>query len=98
MTTISLTLDLLRLRPDPEDASGVRCPGCRDLLTLDQPDQERPERLLGTCERCRSWFLVHLAARVMVRLPDEDELRDAEPTTLRIPGSGLHGRSVATRG
>ena len=76
MIAISLTLDLIHMRPAPEHISGVRCPTCRHALTLDQPNQQRPDLLIGTCEECESWFLVHPAAGVMVRLPSEHELRD----------------------
>jgi hypothetical protein len=74
MTSISITLDVVRLRPDPEDTSGIPCPRCHHRLTLDQPDPQRPDRLLGRCDECRAWFLIHGLAGAMVRLPDEDEL------------------------
>jgi hypothetical protein len=77
MIAISLTLQLIRMRPTPEDAPGIGCPACHHRLTLDQPNQQCPDLLIGTCEECESWFLVHPDAGVMVRLPDERELRDA---------------------
>src|SRR5438874_983801 len=75
MTSIILTLDLIRLTPDPDDASELACPACHAVLVLHQPDPQLPDRLLGICEECRAWFLIDAAGEVMVRLPDEDDLR-----------------------
>ena len=77
MTSILLTLDLIRLTPDPDDPSEVACPRCHASLLLHQPDQQMPERLLGTCAECQTWFLINAIANVMVRLPDEQDFRDA---------------------
>ena len=33
------------------------CPSCGCLLTLHQPDLELPDRLLATCDDCKSWYL-----------------------------------------
>lgn len=78
MSTISLALGLLALSPDGEDTAAVRCPACRRPLTLHQPDPGWPDRLVGTCEGCRTWLLIDAAMGVMVRLPGEEELRGAE--------------------
>ena len=34
-----------------------RCSRCGTPLTLHQPDPELPDRLLATCDRCKSWYL-----------------------------------------
>jgi hypothetical protein len=36
-----------------------RCPGCGFSLTLHQPDPELADRLLATCEECKSWYLTN---------------------------------------
>jgi hypothetical protein len=77
MTSILLTLDRIRLLPDPENYSEVACPFCHDDLRVHQPDERLPDCLLGTCASCSAWYLIDAAAAVMVRLPDADALRDA---------------------
>lgn len=39
-------------------ASEPLCPDCRGDLERHQPDPSRPDRLLGVCEECASWFLI----------------------------------------
>jgi hypothetical protein len=77
MTSVPLALNRIRLDGKLDDSKRVRCPACRDHLFLHQPDEECPDRLLGTCDECRAWFLIDAAGKVMVRLPDEAELRDS---------------------
>jgi hypothetical protein len=76
MPSINLALDFCLLAADPELLSGLPCLGCHDLLTIHQPDVESPDRLLGVCPECRAWFLVEATSGVMVRLPDQDALRE----------------------
>ena len=54
--------------------SHARCTACLSPLELHQPDEQLPTRLLGTCSRCRSWFLIDAVEKVMVPLPDSDAL------------------------
>lgn len=77
MATISLNLDLFDMSLERDGASGSRCPRCRRPLALHQPDPDWPDRLVGTCEECRIWFLIETATGLMVRLPGEQELRGA---------------------
>ena len=35
----------------------ICCPTCEFSLTLHQPDPDLPDRLLATCDDCKSWFL-----------------------------------------
>jgi hypothetical protein len=70
--SLSLTLDRIHLGP----VGHPSCPHCEDPLDLHQPDSAQPDRLLGTCPDCRAWFLIAPQARLMVRLPDHDTLRD----------------------
>jgi hypothetical protein len=46
------------------------CPQCEDALTLHQPDEELADRLLATCENCKSWFLTNPEVSVFVPLPE----------------------------
>jgi hypothetical protein len=36
------------------------CPACGHPVDIQQPDSDLPDRLLGICFRCRSWFLIHV--------------------------------------
>jgi len=77
MSSILLSLDRIRLTSDPDHPLVVQCATCHESLVLHQPDEDLPDRLLGTCPECRTWFLIDCDAEVMVKLPDEDSLRDA---------------------
>jgi hypothetical protein len=81
MIRISLTLDLFDMKLVFEDASASRCAYCRQPLMLHQPDPDRPDRLMATCDGCRNWFIINTATGLMVRLPADQELQDAEITT-----------------
>jgi hypothetical protein len=83
MDSIWLAVDRIRFSPDPNAGWEVRCPGCQSPLRLHQPDEQWPERLLGTCSQCHAWFLIDAAAEVMVRLPHEDDLRGPESSPVR---------------
>ena len=58
MASIHLARDLIRIDADPDGLSWLRCPGCHEDLTLDQPDQQLPDRLPPTCAECHAWFLI----------------------------------------
>jgi hypothetical protein len=34
------------------------CPTCTGSLTVHQPDPDLPNRLLGVCHDCKSWFFL----------------------------------------
>ena len=57
-----------------ECAAEVLCACCHEVLDRHQPMDRQPERLLGTCPRCSSWFLVDTDACVMYLLPDLADL------------------------
>jgi hypothetical protein len=57
-------------------STAVECACCQGILEVHQPDLERPDRLLGTCAECGSWFLIDNEARVMLPLPDLRVTRD----------------------
>ena len=78
MTSISVDLDLIRLTSSPFDCLMIPCPSCDDRLVIHQPDEQSPDRLLGTCEGCRDWFLLDEAGEVMVRLPNLEALRGTQ--------------------
>lgn len=70
-------MPLLRLRLDPSSPTSlaeVACPRCRDCLGLHVPDADTPERLLGACARCSSWFLIDHDAELMIPIPSSRQL------------------------
>ena len=48
----------------------MSCPACECDLTLHQPDPELPNRLLATCDECKSWFLANSEGVCVTRLPE----------------------------
>jgi len=80
LKSISAELIVLRFPAINPDTISVRCVHCSTPLTLHQPDPGLPERLLGTCERCKHWFLMDLLPDqtngVLVRLPDAQVIRE----------------------
>ncbi len=46
------------------------CANCNSELVMHQPDEQLPERLLGTCSKCHSWYLIDAAEGVMILLPE----------------------------
>src|SRR5689334_7442705 len=44
--------------PDSVEVVPPVCRACGSDLILHQPDPEMPERLLGTCGGCKSWYLI----------------------------------------
>ncbi len=71
MTSIVCTLERIGCHCDTEDFLGVICPDCRSHVVIHQPDERRPDRLLGTCESCSAWFLIAPSVATMLRLPDD---------------------------
>jgi hypothetical protein len=94
MTSIACTLQVTRCPLDAEDFLCVTCPDCCGSVVIHQPDERRPDRLLGTCGSCSAWFLIAPAAASMVRLPDEAALdgpRTASPQPVAAALVGEQG-------
>ena len=47
----------------------ICCPRCENPVVLHQPDSDTPDRLLATCDDCKSWFLANGDGTVLVPLP-----------------------------
>jgi hypothetical protein len=45
------------------------CPLCDGDTQIHQPDDSTPDRLLATCARCKTWFLIDESETSMVQLP-----------------------------
>jgi hypothetical protein len=78
-SSIPVKITLISLHAD--HISTLRCPACSESMELHQPDAGFPERMLWTCERCGTWFLMDLSPdkpeAVLVCLPDNGYFRDA---------------------
>ena len=70
---------VVRIIKPGRKAGALCCPACRSPLNLIQPEEDEPERLLGTCDSCGRWsFLVELETdwkkALLVELPNGDEI------------------------
>ena len=77
MTSIRLAFDVVPLDSDADELLAVACPICGETLSLHQPDEASPDRLVATCPGCQGWFLIDLTEAIMIRLPDRRAVRDA---------------------
>jgi hypothetical protein len=75
MDSTFVVMDLIRLPFHVDEPSNIRCGKCFEELDRHQLDIERPSRMLGTCDSCKSWYLIDLEEGVMVLLPDGSDLR-----------------------
>jgi hypothetical protein len=75
MTPIVVALEVIKLCSDGVVLSETACPCCREPLAIHQPDPGWPERLLGACHSCRTWFLIDTVAAIILRLPGEDDFQ-----------------------
>jgi hypothetical protein len=50
------------------DQVAICCPQCEQRLTLHQPDPELPDRLLATCDECKSWYLTDSQVQALTPL------------------------------
>ncbi len=79
--TIAVPLTIRPFSSRPEDLDNGGCLTCGGSLDLHQPDIGSPDRMVGICQQCASWYL--LAAipgsneAVMVRMPDVETVQKA---------------------
>ncbi|MDR3638434.1 MAG: hypothetical protein P4L84_31815 [Isosphaeraceae bacterium] len=66
MAWTSFTLD----EESPNQFEELPCPRCGEFLVIHAPDPSTPERMLGVCAECHSWYLLHCSECKMMRLPD----------------------------
>ena len=60
---------LHREAASPRDFCAFCCEHCGSLLTLHQPDPELPDRLLATCDECKSWYLSNSTGTALIPIP-----------------------------
>jgi hypothetical protein len=78
---IDVTTSATRLEFEPDETPRAQCAKCQAPLQIHQPEPSIPDRFLGTCARCRSWYFISCTADrtegVMVLLPTLDALQKA---------------------
>ncbi len=76
--SLSVTLPVTPVLPDPKGGAWAACLGCGSSLELHQPDAAEPRRFVGTCDECGRWFMLDWAPDsaegLMVVLPTHEEL------------------------
>ena len=78
MASEFVAMDLVRLPFRLDESANIRCAKCLEELDRHQLDVELPNRLLGTCESCKTWYLIDLEEGLMLLLPGETGLRSLE--------------------
>lgn len=76
MDSVFVAMDLTRLPFPTDDPGHYRCTRCYAQLERHQLDVDLPDRILGTCESCKAWYLIDTEDGLMVLLPDEADLRN----------------------
>jgi hypothetical protein len=59
--------------PLDSDWRTIYCPRCHSPLVLHQPDPDLADRLLATCDECKSWFLLAAGSGELLPLPDASD-------------------------
>jgi hypothetical protein len=76
---VSAELDVLRFPTTLDRPIKTHCLNCCVPLSLFQPDLDAADRLLGVCEHCKHWFLIHVmhdqTEGLLWRLPDFEVIR-----------------------
>ncbi len=78
---MSTIFSLRPLGQSAQQSLAICCPQCENPLTLHQPDPTLPDRLLATCDDCKSWFLAGSQGCLLMALPwfpDDATLAEAE--------------------
>ena len=57
---LTITWNVTALTIDGDGLETPRCRDCETALNIHQPDEDRPEHLLGTCALCGNWYLIEL--------------------------------------
>jgi hypothetical protein len=81
--TVTVRLEAVRFTHTSSRLSRLRCIACGSPLTVHQPEEGQPRRLLGTCDGCGRWHLLDCepgpGRSVMVLLPEAQVLRGPAP-------------------
>ncbi|MGE3819017.1 MAG: hypothetical protein AB7I30_06240 [Isosphaeraceae bacterium] len=48
----------------------AHCSRCEGVLERHQPEASRPERMLGVCSECGTWFLIDEQLCLLYALPE----------------------------
>jgi hypothetical protein len=73
---------------NPHCFTEITCPNCHSVLNIHLPDPMLPDRLLGTCGECKSWYVMDCESSTMYAAALNQPGRD---------GNVHHGRSRPSR-
>ena len=72
---LSLTF---RVFSSVDSLANIHCLACAGPLDFHQPDPDLPQRMLGTCDSCKTWYLITFTQAsddvVLVQLPVDSAL------------------------
>jgi hypothetical protein len=77
---MTITWNVTRLAISSEGLETPRCGDCQATLNVHQPDENRPDHLLGTCDACGRWFLIEIGTKreaFLFDLPNVTLIREA---------------------
>jgi hypothetical protein len=55
---VTVTCQVTPLTRADGELGSTLCRACQARLNIHQPDENRPEHLLGTCPSCGKWYLI----------------------------------------
>ena len=55
---MTITWTVTALTISDQGIETPQCCDCKKELTVHQPDEERPDQLLATCDHCGAWYLI----------------------------------------
>ena len=58
---LSVSWNVTVLEVTPDGIVSPACQKCRASLEIHQPDEARPDQLLGTCRECGCWHMIEMA-------------------------------------
>jgi hypothetical protein len=87
---MSITWNVSALTISDQGLETPRCRECRKALNVHQPDENRPEQLLATCEGCGGWYLIVVGDQdteaFLFDLPNVSLIRAAVSSRRARPG------------
>jgi hypothetical protein len=94
---LTIACNATKLTISAEGLEPPQCRKCQTALNIHQPDEDRPEHLLGTCAHCGEWYLIEygpgLTEAFLFDLPNATLLR-ATIATAKSPSRSRRKRST----
>ena len=83
--------------PESTESDALLCRNCGSDLDLHQPDLEMPERILGTCDECKTWYLFDGDLNGLEIAPprkDQGEVGISDPSLVTTYAPRLRNKSA----